>query len=142
MVDRYRALYEWKVKGKELNTEDLDYLIWIERFENKDFSPSDPEWNSYVEDLSCFDQVELSLYLNNRDYIFDSIDCYDKRLWLQPPPWWTEDDPKWVAFRDDPRYDHWLETKGVRSDVLKVLEPVNVKELFAPRRKVLNSDGG
>ncbi|MXZ45353.1 MAG: hypothetical protein F4Z01_10365 [Gammaproteobacteria bacterium] len=142
LVDRYRALYEWKVKGKELNTEDLDYLIWIERFENKDFSPSDPEWNSYVEDLSCFDQVELSLYLNIHDYIFDSIDCNDNRLWLQPPPWWAEDDPKWIAFREDSRYVGWIETKGVRSDVLKVLEPVNVKELFAPRRKVLNSDGG
>lgn len=142
LVDRYRALYEWKVKGKELNTEELDYLKWIERFENGTLSPSDPEWNSYLGDLPCFDQVELSLYLNNRDYIFDNIDCYDNRLWLQPPPWWTEDDPKWVAFREDPRYDGWIETKGVRSDVLKVLEPVDVRELFAPRRRVLNADGG
>ena len=139
LVERYRALYEWKVNGKALDADSLEYLNWIARSENGDFSRTDPQWITFVEGLSCFDQVELSLYLNIYDYIFEDIDCIDRRLWLQPPPWWIDDDPMWIAFREDSRYDSWLESKGVRSEVLETVEPVPARELFVPRRRVLNS---
>ncbi|MYD45573.1 MAG: hypothetical protein F4W92_04405 [Gammaproteobacteria bacterium] len=139
-VDRYLALYEWKVKENGLNVDGSDYLKWIARYENGEFSESDPEWTTFINNLSCYDQVEINLYLNNIDYIFDVIDCIDSRLWLQPPPWWSEDDPKWIAFQEDTRYDAWIENRGVRSDVLESIEPVPARELFAPRRQVLRSN--
>ena len=141
LVERYRALYEWKVNGKSLNTDSLEYLKWIARSENGDFSLSNPELITYVYVLSCFDQVELSLYLNIYDYIFEDIDCIDRRLWLQPPAWWPDDDPKWIAFREDPRLESWLESKGIRAEVLETVEPVPARELFAPRRQILKSEG-
>ena len=141
-VDRYLALYDWKVKGNNLSAGTSDFLRWIARYENGDFTRLDLQWKSFMSSLSCYAQIEISLYLNNHDYIFDDIDCFDRMLWLQPPPWWTDDDPKWVAFIQDPRYDDWLETRGIRSDVLEKVAPVSARELFAPRRTVLNSDGG
>ena len=138
VVDRYRALYEWKVNGTELKPGASEYLNWIVRHENNDFVESNPQWLAYRKSLSCFEQVELSLYLSSYNYIYEKYECIDRRLWLQPPPWWTVDDPKWLAFQEDARYDSWLEVKGIRSDVLDKVEPVPAKELFAPRRKVLN----
>ncbi|MYC25842.1 MAG: hypothetical protein F4X56_08000 [Gammaproteobacteria bacterium] len=139
-VDRYRALFEWKVKENELNTDGSDYLTWVARYESGEFSKTDPAWTIFINSLSCYDQVEISLYLNNQDYIFDDIDCIDLRIWLQPPPWWTNDDPNWTAFREDPRYDAWMEDKGIRSDVLESIAPIPASELFAPRRQVLKSN--
>lgn len=141
LVDRYRALYEWKVNGKTLLPDTSEYLQWIARYENDEFSEFDPQWSTFVTELSCYDQVQLSLYLNSHDYIFEEYDCFDSRLWIQPPPWWADDDPNWLAFREDPRFDGWLETKGIRFDVLEKVEPVSAKELFAPQRKVLKSNG-
>lgn len=139
-VDRYRALYEWKVKDNGLNPDASDYLKWIARYESGEFSATDPRWTTFFNSLSCYDQVEISLYLNNYDYIFDNIECFDLRIWLQPPPWWSADDPEWIAFQEDPRYDSWLENRGIRSDVLETIAPVPARELFAPRRKVLRSN--
>ena len=139
-VDRYLALYEWKVERNDLKVGESDYLKWIALDESGGFSEADPEWTAFVKGLSCYDQVEISLYLNNIDYIFHDIDCVDLRVWLQPPPWWLNDDPKWIAFQEDPRFDVWLENKGVRSDVLELIEPVPARELFAPRRQVLRSN--
>lgn len=141
-VDRYLALYDWKVKGNNLNAGVSDFLYWIDTYENGGFSELNLQWKSFMNGLSCSDQIEMSLYLNIHDYIFDNIDCFDRLLWLQPPPWWTVDEPKWVAFIQDSRYNDWLETRGIRSDVLEKVAPVPAKELFAPRRKVLNSNGG
>ena len=142
MVDRYRALYDWKVEGKTLITGTSEFLHWIARYEIGDLSHADPQWITFVKGLSCHDQVEISLYINNHDYVFDNIDCFDRRLWLQPPPWWTDDDPKWVAFREHPRYEDWQEMRGIRTDVLEGVAPVPAKELFAPRRKVLHTKSG
>lgn len=139
-VDRYRALYDWKVKKNSLNADASEYLHWIAKYENGEFSATDPQWTTFINGLSCYDQVEISLYLNNYDYIFDNVDCFDLRIWLQPPPWWSTDDPKWIAFQEDPRYDSWLENRGIRSEVLETIEPVPTRELFAPRRKVLKSN--
>lgn len=140
MVDRYQALYRWKVQGNNLVTGTSDFLHWIARYENGDLSHSDPQWITFVESLSCYDQIEISLYVNSHDYIFDNIDCFDRRLWLQPPPWWSDTDPKWVAFREHPRYEGWQEMRGIRTEVLETVAPVPARELFAPRRRVLNSD--
>lgn len=142
MVDRYRALYDWKVEGNTLITGTSDFLHWIARYENGDLSFTNPQWITFLEGLTCYEQVEISLYVNNHDYVFDNIDCFDRRLWLQPPPWWTGDDPKWVAFREHPRYEDWQEMRGIRSKVLEVVAPVPAKELFAPRRRVLHTDNG
>ena len=139
-VDRYLALYEWKVKDNGLNADASDYLKWIARYESGEFSATDPQWTTFINSLSCYDQVEISLYLKNYDYIFDNIDCFDLRIWLQPPPWWSADDPKWIAFQEDPRYDSWLENRGIRSDVLETIAPVPARELFAPQRTVLKSN--
>ena len=139
-VDRYRALYDWKVKENELKVTASDYLKWIAQYESGEFSPTDPEWMAFVDSLSCYDQVEINLYVNNQDYIFDDVDCIDLRIWLQPPPWWSYDDPKWTTFREDPRFDLWLENTGIRLKVLESIEPVSARELFAPRRQVLRSN--
>ena len=136
-VDRYRALYDWKVKENELDVAASDYLKWIDRYESGEFSETDPEWRAFINSLSCYDQVEINLYVNNQEYIFDDVDCVDLRIWLQPPPWWSNDDPRWTTFREDPRFDLWLENTGIRLKVLEAIEPVSARELFAPKRQVL-----
>ena len=140
LVDRYRALYQWKVGGKKLLPDRSEYLNWIIRYESDDFNLSDPDWLAFQAGLSCYEQLEINLYLNNLDYIFDKYSCIDRRLWIQPPLGWTDNDPKWLAFKDHPRYTSWLEARGVYPEMLESIEPVPAKELFAPRRRVLNNN--
>ncbi len=91
--------------------------------------------NSIQDDLTCDEQVELGLYTNDLDYAFDNLDCA-RRLWLQPPPWWIQDNPTWQTFVGDERYSSWRESMWITDQAIEALKPTSIRELFAPRRQV------
>ncbi|MDE0645495.1 MAG: hypothetical protein OXH84_04560 [Gammaproteobacteria bacterium] len=133
-VTRYRELFDWNLLEQRNDVGANEYLRLIQGeygYSNLASMPS-----NLIQKFTCDELVELALYLDDFDGAFDALSC-SRRLWLQPPPFWNEDEPQWVSFVGDDRYSQWLQAKGLDLARLAELTPPVVRKLFIPKRRYL-----
>ena len=133
-VSRYRDLFRRNVLDEMIQEQEQGYLHFI---------ANTPIFNSIADipptfknSLNCDEIVELALYLEDFKIAIEKLNC-GHRLWLQPPPFWAEDNSVWVAFVNDERYTQWRQSMGLDRQKLADLSPPVVRRLFLPKRKYL-----
>lgn len=135
-VELYIALHELEIQDGDFNLPGSSLFRARHLAANGQVEEARVILASMEEQLSCDGMVENALYLGDLDLAFENLSCSDQ-FWTQPPGWWFEDDPRWLAFLSDSRYSEWLRSRGFEPATLDQLMPASIPELFAPVRRIL-----